>query len=282
MSVLHNPITAYRADVDALRAVSVLAVFLFHLDISLFSGGFVGVDVFYVISGYVIFRIVLQDIAERRFSLSAFWRRRVCRIVPALLLTIVACTAMGWWLMTPAEYAEFGYSALAALFSVSNFYFDDRLSYFGDNARDVPLVHTWSLGVEEQFYLLAPLLVLWLVRRRSVDRLPLALATVANHACRCAGAHGAPIADGWCKCRDRRAGSGDWLFSPCDDGTGSTFGPCGADEQPGIVRRTAGVGLASARPAGGIAWGVCGLPARVAVRRRRVPGLRWICTAVQG
>jgi peptidoglycan/LPS O-acetylase OafA/YrhL len=81
----------YRADVDTLRAVSVLAVFLFHLDISIVSGGFVGVDVFYVISGYVIFRAVQQDVAASRFSLRAFWRRRICRIIPALAVTVLVC-----------------------------------------------------------------------------------------------------------------------------------------------------------------------------------------------
>ncbi len=169
----------YRADVDTLRALSVMAVFLFHLDFEIVSGGFVGVDVFYVISGYVIFRSVLADADAGRFSLRAFWRRRVCRILPALALTVLACIGAGWWLMTPAEYAEFGNSALAAMVSVSNFYFNDRLQYFGDSAREVPLVHTWSLGVEEQFYLTAPLLVMWLVRRRAMGRLGPVLAAIA-------------------------------------------------------------------------------------------------------
>jgi peptidoglycan/LPS O-acetylase OafA/YrhL len=168
----------YRADVDTLRAVSVLAVFLFHLDISIVSGGFVGVDVFYVISGYVIFRAVLQDVAASRFSLRAFWRRRICRIIPALAATVLVCMGLGWWLMTPAEYAEFGNSAVSVMLSVSNFYFNDRLQYFGDSAREVPLVHTWSLGVEEQFYLTAPLLVLLLVRRQAAARLLPALLAV--------------------------------------------------------------------------------------------------------
>ncbi len=169
----------YRADVDTLRALSVMAVFLFHLDFEIVSGGFVGVDVFYVISGYVIFRSVLADADAGRFSLRAFWRRRVCRILPALALTVLACIGAGWWLMTPAEYAEFGNSALSAIFSLSNFYFNDRLQYFGDSAREVPLVHTWSLGVEEQFYLTAPLLVMLLVRRQAVGWLLPVLAAIA-------------------------------------------------------------------------------------------------------
>jgi peptidoglycan/LPS O-acetylase OafA/YrhL len=178
-SATPNPV-GYRADVDTLRAVSVLAVFLFHLDIGIVSGGFVGVDVFYVISGYVIFRSVLDDVAADRFSLRAFWRRRVCRILPALALTVLACILLGWWLMTPAEYANFGNSAMSAIFSVSNFYFNDRLQYFGDSAREVPLVHTWSLGVEEQFYLTAPLLVYWLVRRKRFHRLLPILAAIVG------------------------------------------------------------------------------------------------------
>tara|TARA_R110002096_G_scaffold349304_1_gene542405 strand:+ start:1684 stop:3621 length:1938 start_codon:yes stop_codon:yes gene_type:complete len=164
--------------VDTLRAVAVLIVFLFHLDIGIVSGGFVGVDVFFVISGYVIFRTVLQDVAAGRFSLRAFWRRRICRILPALGATILASMGLGWWLMTPAQYAEFGDSALSAVFSVSNFYFNDRFQYFGDSAREIPLVHTWSLGVEEQFYLTAPFLVLLLMRRQAIERLLPVLAVI--------------------------------------------------------------------------------------------------------
>lgn len=156
--------TDYRSDVDGLRAIAVLIVVLFHLDVPGFDGGFVGVDIFYVISGFVIFRGMLRQRSEGRFSVLEFYRRRARRILPALFGTLLFSLAVGYLVLTPDEYASLAGSALAALFSVSNFYFKDRLIYFGDSARSTPLVHTWSLGVEEQFYLIAPFLLLGSMR----------------------------------------------------------------------------------------------------------------------
>ena len=146
----------YRRDIDGLRAIAVLSIFLFHLDFSFASGGFIGVDVFYVISGFVIFRHLRDEKNYNASSVLAFYARRIRRLFPALLVAIAACLLIGYAILSPREYASTVKSALAAIFSVSNIYFADTLSYFADGARTLPLLHTWSLGVEEQFYLTTP------------------------------------------------------------------------------------------------------------------------------
>ncbi len=159
---------AYRLEIDGLRAIAVLLVFAFHLDISPLSGGFAGVDIFYVISGFVIFRSVLYEMEHGGFSVRAFYRRRARRILPALMVVILFSLCAGLFVLTPNGYANMVYTALAALFSVSNIYFFDHSGYFAASAKNIPLLHTWSLGVEEQFYLMVPLL--FLVTRRSTGR----------------------------------------------------------------------------------------------------------------
>ena len=175
MSLARN----YRRDVDGLRAVAVLFVFLFHLDFAFASGGFVGVDVFYVISGFVIFRSI-QDapVYDRRFVLAFYWRR-VRRLLPALLVTIAICLMVGYVVLTPREYVATTRSGLAAVFSVSNIYFADTLSYFADGARTLPLLHTWSLGIEEQFYLVIPWVLVLLSRFERREQLFYAIATLS-------------------------------------------------------------------------------------------------------
>jgi len=169
----------HRRDVDGLRAVAVLFVFLFHLDFAFASGGFVGVDVFYVISGFVIFRSI-QDAPsyDRRFVLAFYWRR-VRRLLPALLFTIAICLLAGHVVLTPREYVATARSGLAAVFSVSNIYFADTLSYFADGARTLPLLHTWSLGIEEQFYLFIPWVLVLLARYDARDKLFPAIAAIS-------------------------------------------------------------------------------------------------------
>nr|WP_321463038.1 acyltransferase family protein [uncultured Cohaesibacter sp.] len=154
----------YRPDVDGIRAFAVLAVFLFHLDFAFIPGGFVGVDVFYVISGYVILRSVVPDLKAGQFSLMSFYDRRVRRIYPALILAVLLSIVVGYFIATPKEFESLGGSAAASLLSGSNIYFNDRLGYFAAAAKTIPLLHTWSLGVEFQFYLLVPLLLLVVVR----------------------------------------------------------------------------------------------------------------------
>lgn len=156
-----NPATGgYIAPLDGLRAVAILAVLLFHVESPLFKGGFVGVDVFFVISGFIITKGIAAELDRGRFSYRGFFARRLARLVPALLATITASAAAGYFLLTPRQLVEFGNSALAAAFSVSNIFFYFHTGYFDGNSALKPLLHTWSLGVEEQFYLVWPLIAI--------------------------------------------------------------------------------------------------------------------------
>jgi peptidoglycan/LPS O-acetylase OafA/YrhL len=155
---------AYRADVDGLRAVAVLSVILFHAGFGWASGGFVGVDIFFVISGYLVGGIVLSGLERGDFSFARFFERRFRRIVPPLLLTMALCLPFGWFWMMPDPFQNFGQSIVAATLSASNLLFQITINYFSPGVDEMPLVHTWSLGVEEQFYLSFPLLA-WLLFR---------------------------------------------------------------------------------------------------------------------
>lgn len=159
---------AYRRDIDGLRAVAVLSVVLFHFGLNAFGGGFVGVDIFFVISGFLITAILRRDIEAGQFSLVSFYARRIRRIVPALAVVLLFTLAVGWWLVLPSDYASLGAQAGFAAVGLSNFYFLTSTDYFDRAAELQPLLHTWSLAVEEQFYLLWPglLLVLYTVWRR--------------------------------------------------------------------------------------------------------------------
>ncbi len=152
--------TAYRRDIDGLRAIAVVAVVLFHAHIGPFTGGFVGVDVFFVISGYLIVGIILDDIRGRQFSIAMFYERRVRRLFPALFVVLIACTIAGYLLFLPAEFAAFGRSVVATSAFASNFLFWHQAGYFDTPAELKPLLHTWSLAVEEQFYLVFPALLI--------------------------------------------------------------------------------------------------------------------------
>lgn len=175
-----NTSPTYRPDIDGLRAVAVLSVLFFHAGLGA-PGGFVGVDVFFVISGFVITRMLEADIRERRFSVVRFYERRIRRLFPAFFVMVAVTTLAAALLFMPPEFALFGRSlALAALFS-SNIGFWSEAGYFDTDARFKPLLHTWSLGIEEQFYLLFPLLLLGLYRLAPRRRLPaLALLVVAS------------------------------------------------------------------------------------------------------
>jgi len=154
--------TNYRPEVDGLRAIAVIPVILFHAGVAGFSGGFIGVDVFFVISGYLITSIILADIQSNTFSISRFYERRARRILPALTLVIAACIPFAWVWMTPQELVDFGQSLVATVLFGSNILFWRESGYFSAAAELKPLLHTWSLGVEEQFYLFFPVLLLLL------------------------------------------------------------------------------------------------------------------------
>ncbi|HMD32221.1 MAG TPA: acyltransferase, partial [Candidatus Acidoferrales bacterium] len=168
----------YRADIDGLRAVAVLSVLGFHLRIGMFRGGFVGVDIFFVISGYLIGSIILHDLAAGRFSFGRFYERRVRRIIPALLAALAVTAVLAYVYFLPGELVAFAKSLLAAVLSASNFYFWTQSSYFSAPAEMKPLLHTWSLGVEEQFYVCLPIF-LFLAHRYFPRRLRLSVVLVA-------------------------------------------------------------------------------------------------------
>jgi peptidoglycan/LPS O-acetylase OafA/YrhL len=154
----------YRPEIDGLRAISVVSVVLFHAEFAGFGGGFVGVDVFFVISGFLITRILIEENLAGNFSPARFYERRARRILPALYVVVAACFAAALYLMLPSGLTEFSGSAIAALLFASNLYFWRYNDYFGPSAAEEPLIHTWSLGVEEQYYLLFPVLILFLWR----------------------------------------------------------------------------------------------------------------------
>ena len=149
----------YRPDVDGLRAIAVLLVIFEHLQTRI-TGGYVGVDVFFVISGYLISSVILSDMDSGRFSVAHFYERRIRRIFPALMGMLLGCSVLTFFLSVPSESDAFARSMLAALFSGSNFLFWQETGYFGAANELKPLLHTWSLAVEEQFYILFPLFLL--------------------------------------------------------------------------------------------------------------------------
>ncbi|QLL42439.1 acyltransferase family protein [Sulfitobacter pontiacus] len=158
----------YRPEIDGLRAVAVLPVILFHGGFHWFSGGFIGVDVFFVISGYLITTILLSDLENNRFSISQFYERRARRILPALFAVMIACIPFAYAWMLPSQLLDFAQSIVAVIFFVSNILFWREAGYFAPVAELKPLLHTWSLAVEEQYYLLFPIVLalLWKFKRR--------------------------------------------------------------------------------------------------------------------
>jgi len=149
----------YRADIDGIRSLAVLSVFFFHLQPSLLPGGFLGVDVFFVISGYLISGILLRENFAESFSFTHFYARRVKRIFPALFVVLFLSAVVATFLLPPDTYANFMASARYASGQFANFFFSRDVGYFSEGFSEQPLLHTWSLGVEEQFYLFWPLLI---------------------------------------------------------------------------------------------------------------------------
>lgn len=156
--------TSYRPDIDGLRAIAVLAVLFYHFGWKPFGGGFIGVDVFFVISGFLITGMILRDIEGNKFSLVRFYERRIRRIFPALFVMLLVVLAAGAWLYDPPTFLDHGKSTIAAATSWANIYFWSTVGYFDAPPLLKPLLHTWSLSVEEQFYLVLPLTLLLITR----------------------------------------------------------------------------------------------------------------------
>ncbi|WP_374260325.1 acyltransferase family protein [Zoogloea sp.] len=150
----------YRGEIDGLRAVAVLPVILFHAGFGLFGGGYVGVDVFFVISGYLITRILLAELSAGHFTLVGFYERRARRILPALFVVMLACLPFAWSWLAPGEMLRFCNSLIGVSLFASNIVFWRESGYFDTSAELKPLLHTWSLAVEEQYYLFFPLLLM--------------------------------------------------------------------------------------------------------------------------
>lgn len=150
----------YRPEVDGLRAIAVISVLLFHAGFTAFSGGFVGVDVFFVISGYLITTIILGELEKGTFSLLNFYERRFRRILPALYLVMAVTLAVGWFTLLPDEYKNLGQSVVATTFYANNMLLGLTSGYWDLASQFKPLLHTWSLGVEEQYYAVVPLLLM--------------------------------------------------------------------------------------------------------------------------
>lgn len=166
----------YRPDIDGLRSVAVLSILVFHFKIAGLDGGYIGVDVFYVISGYLIGSIILNDIKNNSFSFAEFYRRRIARLYPAYIAMMCVTTLAAFWLFLPREFRDFGKSIVASIFYASNILFFRESGYFDTSASLKPLLHTWSLSIEEQFYLLFPGFAYLAFRSFKVDAIfPLAV-----------------------------------------------------------------------------------------------------------
>ena len=168
----------YRPDIDGLRAVAVLSVVLFHADVAFLEGGFLGVDVFFVISGFLITHLIRDAVTENRFSFAEFYLRRARRLFPALFVTLALTFAVATWLFMPFHLERLGAALVSSLVWVSNIYFYSEAGYFDADAAVKPLLHTWSLSVEEQFYLLWPALVVAVVALRRHWIAPLVILAV--------------------------------------------------------------------------------------------------------
>ncbi|HDI4959688.1 TPA: acyltransferase [Salmonella enterica] len=168
----------YQPDVDGLRTVAVLLVLFFHVGFSSVSGGFVGVDIFFVISGYLITGILVSGIEKGTYKYSTFILSRISRLYPTLLFILIACLLLGFLIFTPNDYKEIGISSLYSALSISNFHFMLGSGYFDTSSEVNPLLHTWSLSVEQQFYLIWPIVIF--AAMRSGRKLAVSLIVIAG------------------------------------------------------------------------------------------------------
>jgi peptidoglycan/LPS O-acetylase OafA/YrhL len=176
-TIFDNSLT-YRPDIDGLRAFAVLSVVFYHVNIPGFSGGFVGVDIFFVISGYLITSLILKDMDDDCFSFFKFYLRRAKRIFPALIVVLITTTIASWFILFPYEFQKFGRSLFHTTFFASNIYFAHDAGYFSAPAIDKPLLHTWSLAIEEQFYIVFPAMLALFLPRLGRSKMALTLLAV--------------------------------------------------------------------------------------------------------
>ena len=148
----------FRHDINGLRAVAVLAVIFYHADIRLFKGGWLGVDIFFVISGYLISNIIISELNEGTFTFKNFYLRRIRRILPALFSTLLLTIPFSYFLLGPKAMQEYINSLIPSVFFYANYYFMNLEFYIAESTKVMPLLHTWSLAIEEQYYILFPFL----------------------------------------------------------------------------------------------------------------------------
>src|SRR6202047_1401266 len=164
--MLSSPSSRYRPDIDGLRAIAVMLVVFFHAFPEAMPGGFIGVDIFFVISGFLITGIIVRELDQQRFSLLTFYKRRIRRIFPALIVVLGATLVLGWLWMLPVAFAQLSADVFASAAFFSNIALLLQSGYFDIESAGKPLLHLWSLGIEEQFYLFWPLILMLVARMR--------------------------------------------------------------------------------------------------------------------
>jgi len=161
----------YRKEIDGIRALAILPVVLFHTGISYFEGGYVGVDIFFVISGYLITRLIKREYQEKNFQFISFYERRIRRIIPALFFMVIITSILSYFIMTPSDLVSFYKSSIANSLFLSNLFFWVNINYFSNPAELIPLIHMWSISIEEQFYLLFPIFFIFLLKKMSFEKI---------------------------------------------------------------------------------------------------------------
>ena len=154
----------YRKDIDGLRSLAIIPVVLFHAGFDFLSGGYVGVDIFFVISGFLITSVIIRGLETGKFSFTHFYERRARRLLPALFAVLTFSLIAGFFIMSPIQYRDMGTAIIATVFYLANFLMWSRSGYFQSSSEYDPMLHMWSLSVEEQFYIFYPILLLVIVR----------------------------------------------------------------------------------------------------------------------
>lgn len=158
----------YRPEIDGLRALAIIPVILFHLNNKIFSGGFIRVDIFFVISGYLITSVIIQDLYIKKLNVFNFYERRVRRIIPALFFVILITTPFFFFKMSSGVLWDYFQSLISIIIFLSNFLFTLENNYFDVSEEYKPFIHTWSLAVEEQFYIIIPLILIFFIKNKKL------------------------------------------------------------------------------------------------------------------